>query len=417
MVFKLRKNVKFSNGSDFKADDVLFTLQYAVKSASTAIWSSMDAANSKVIDDYTFELALKKTDVTVLNLLGIPSYFSILDKQTCEKDLSAMGSKPIGTGPYKLKSWIVGDTVTLEKNTSYWGVKPLIQVIILRKIAESAQRVIELQTGGVDFIYDAPSTSLANLKSTGKYTIDENPAYLVQNLYFNAGTTKTMANDNLRKAIAYAIDYDSIVKMAGNNSGSVPASFASRMASGSNILNPSGKLWWSYSAAKAKEYMSKAGYPNGITLNFLTNADNPFALAATEQLANNFKAVGINIVVKQMSLGPMIGYILNLDNPWDVVFFGNAEASVMMQSLRLDKTQCPFLAFKRDAQQSILDSMFTTTDPKKQNAAIKKLGVYFGENVPFVPFYESEDIFAYTKNLSGIQYDGSLLNMKNVYFK
>lgn len=418
LVFKLRQGVKFHNGNAFTAADVLFTLQYAVKSPISNIYSVVDIDNCKVIDDYTFELALKRPDSLILSYIGIPNQTSILDKETCEADPKSMQSNPVGTGPYKLKNWVVGDTVTLERYSDYWGKKPIIKDLVFRKISESTQRVIELETGGVDFIYDAPISSVASLKKeTDKYTIFQNPSFLITNLYFNATPGKTMDNLELRKAIAYAIDYDAIVKGAANGAGAPPASFASRIAVGAENLNPKGTQLWPYDVAKAKESMAKAGYPNGgLTLNLVVNPDNPLQSGSVEQIANSLKAIGITLNIKQSSLGALIGYVLNVNNPWDIVVFGNAEPTSVLQAARMDKTQCPFLAYKRDDQQKILDQMWTTTDSAKMADLLKQLSVNFNENVPYVPYHEDLNIMAAASNLQGIKFSGAYLRFEHLYF-
>lgn len=415
IVFHLREGVKFHNGETFKADDVLFTLDYALKSPTSNIYASIDIENTKVIDDYTIEVALTKPDSIILPRFGAAPCLSILNRKACEADPDAMGTNPVGTGPYKYKDWVIGDTTTVERFDDYWGEKPYIKTIVYRKVSETTQRVIELETGGVDFAYDVPFTSVESLKGSG-YTVQERPALLVENIYFNADPGKTLADVNLRKAMAYAIDYKSIVAGAANGAGDVPAAFASREAIGFNAISD-GSAWIQQDIEKAKEYMAAAGYPDGgLTLNAYSNADNPRMAAAIEIMSNQFAQIGITLNVTQLSLGQLIGFILDTNNPWDFVLFGNSEMMVELQAARFDRAQCPFLTPHTDEMQAILDKMWAATDEAEMKKLTKELNNYVVDNMIIIPYYESAEFHASTSNMKGFNYNVNAVDFSKVWF-
>ncbi len=416
--FKLREGVQFHNGNTFNADDVHFSLTSAINSPTVDVYSAIDLPNCKVIDEYTYELALKQPDSIILSKLGASSYLSIVDKETCEADPDSMGTNPVGTGPYMYKDWIIGDTVTVERFEGYWGEPAPIKTIVYRKVAEASQRVIELETGGVDFAYDIPFSSVEGLKANPNLKVLERPGLLINNLYFNAvAPDKPLADVNLRRAISYAIDYDAILKGAALGAGAVPASFASRASIGSNVLNPSGEPWRTYDLDKAKEYMAETAYANTpLTLEFYLNADNAFMVSAVEILANQLKEIGITLNITQNSLGPLIGFVLDSNNPWDIVFFGNAEGTVLLQAARFDKAQCPFLTPHTDEMQAICDRLWACTDPVEANNIAAELNDYVVDNVIIIPINENLQIDASVANLDGFVVDNQSYVLQKMFF-
>ena len=270
----------------------------------------------------------------------------------------------------------------------------------------------------MDFAYDIPFSSVESLKSNPNLQVLERPGLLINNLYFNAvAADKPLADVNLRRAISYAIDYEAIIKGAALGAGDVPSCFASRASIGANVLNPSGEAWRKQDLAKAKEYMAQTAYADTpLTLEFYLNADNAFMVSAVEILANQLKAIGITLNITQNSLGPLIGFVLDSNNPWDIVFFGNAEGTVLLQAARFDRAQCPFLTPHTDEMQAICDRLWACTDPTEANNIAKELNDYVVDNVIIIPINENLQIDAGVANLDGFVVDNQSYVLQRLFF-
>lgn len=416
LVFKLREGVVFSNGNPFNAEDVLFTFQYASTSTVKDMLNMIDFDNCKVIDEYTFELALVRPDVRVITQIGHPSFMSMLDKETCEADPEAMDTSPVGTGPYKLKEWVAGDSVTLVRNENYWGEPAMIETLIFRNIPEATQRTIELETGGVDVVYDLQNTAADSLAGKEGIAILSQPGLLIQNIYVNTTGGKPMENLDLRKALAYAIKADDIVKGAFDGGGSAPASFASRAAVGFDKLSD-GSEFYPQDLEKAKEHLAAAGYAEGeLTLNIVVD-DSAQRVAAVEILQNQFKQVGINLNIMQFDFGTALGTALDPSNDWDLFLLADGNATVLMQCERLDKNSAPFQTYTSEALQGMVEELFSSGDSARQEALFGEIGDYFQENVPFVPYCEEVINMAIPDNLQGFEiFQGIAVFCKDLYF-
>jgi len=118
---------------------------------------------------------------------------------------------PIGTGPYMLKSWSVGDKLVLVANPHYWGKKPKIGTIIFKPISDNAARLQALQTGEIQGYDLVDPADIGTVKSSSKTKILNRPAFNVGYVGINQ-KFKPFDNPLVRQALAYALDRNSVVK-------------------------------------------------------------------------------------------------------------------------------------------------------------------------------------------------------------
>src|SRR5690606_3967766 len=133
--FNLRQGVKWHDGEDFTAEDVLFTYEAVLLEENAIDWRSNLIQNGEpfqfeVVDDYTFKVILSQPDATVLTALAIPivpahafSSLNVLD--------APFNTAPIGTGPYRFVEWNTGENVVLEAHTDYWRGAPKIGRLVV----------------------------------------------------------------------------------------------------------------------------------------------------------------------------------------------------------------------------------------------------------------------------------------------
>ena len=120
-VIKLKEGVKFSNGEDFTSEDVAYTLNRVAQSdAYGYIFGQIDPNSYDTSDPHVIKFKLKAPDATFKAALSHPAA-SMVDKTTTEKDPEALGTNPVGTGPFKLDDWKKLDNTALSYNENYWG--------------------------------------------------------------------------------------------------------------------------------------------------------------------------------------------------------------------------------------------------------------------------------------------------------
>lgn len=258
--FKLKEGVKFSDGTYFNAE--------AVKKNLTAIsknpkwwWLaiSQDFKSIEIIDEYKFKLIMTKPSPAVLsNLLPYcplgmvaPSTITSFDPVTYE------GS--IGTGPYKLSDYEVNRYYTFVKNEHYWGEEQEWDKVTLKIIPDSEARILALATGEIDIIVGSSFLSIDAinaLKGDSKYTAKISDTLVdKRNIKVNS-KSNILKDDNIRKAIAYAINREEIVSSIFSGYEDISNSWLIEDLQHCNVsIEP-----FTFNIEKAKNLLDEAGW-------------------------------------------------------------------------------------------------------------------------------------------------------------
>lgn len=294
MMIHLRDDVYFHNGDKLTAEDVLFSFTRGSKMAvSASTFSFLDAENSKVIDDTTLELKFKQPYAQALYVMSDGRGAIVPKKYMEEVGEDAFAIKPMGSGHYVFGSWTSGTEIRMTRNENYWGEKAKTENLVFKVIPEASNRVIELETGGVDGAYEISGSDVARINEMPNAHVVMGPGYRYYTLTFSM-QDEILQNQDLRYAISYAIDKESLVNavFAGTAepaTGFYPANVFAFKEFG--VLP--------YDLDKAKEYMEKAGYPDGLTLKFdYEPREQDRALA--EAIQNMVGKIGIKLEMYEM---------------------------------------------------------------------------------------------------------------------
>jgi peptide/nickel transport system substrate-binding protein len=271
--FKLRPNVKFTNGEPFNASVVKFNFERAFKpdlksSKGTSFRTILDATTPvTVIDDLTVQLKTKAPYALLLERL-VP-FWLVPQKYTLEKGDSAYGLAPIGTGPYTFVEWNQGQSATIKKNPDYWGDKATFETITYRQIAETTTAVAELLAGTADIAYGLTPDTMESVKASGKADVVPYRGVEVIEVRMDPiprGGPNPFTDKRVRLAANYAVDKEAIAKnLLGGYSTVVATNILPWMFGHDPNVKP-----YPYDLNKAKQLMAEAGHPNGIDVRFLS---------------------------------------------------------------------------------------------------------------------------------------------------
>ncbi len=221
--FTLRHGVKFHDGSDFKADAVVWNLEKVLNDKSPQFDAKQAAqvkpripaiASYKKIDDYTVEITTKDVDALFIYqlpwfLIGSPAQWEKMGK-----DWAKVAMQPSGTGPFKLDKLVPRERAELVKNASYWDKTRLAKTdrVILMPIPDALTRANALLNGQVDLIETPPADVLPQLKATG-FRVVQNVTPHVWPYHFSTQPGSPWTDIRVRKAANLAIDREAIVKL------------------------------------------------------------------------------------------------------------------------------------------------------------------------------------------------------------
>ncbi len=312
-IFSLRKAVKFHDGSDFSADDVVFTFERAPNvpnsPSSFAIFTKGKTVTK--LDDYTIQVKTGKPHPLTPNDISQVNIISRKAAQGASTEDFNSGKAAVGTGPFRFIKWVPGDRLILQRNDNYWGAKAEWAVVNIRVIKSAPSRVAALLAGDVDFIDNVPTTDIARLKQDKNLTLSQGVSNRVIYLHLDhdrddspfvksidGGPIKNPLKDvRVRKAISKAINRDLIVERVMEGV-AIPA--GQLLPEGFFGVSPKLKPE-KYDPEGAKKLLAEAGVPDGFQLTIHGPNDRYINDAKiAEAIAQMLTKVGIKTAVETM---------------------------------------------------------------------------------------------------------------------
>jgi peptide/nickel transport system substrate-binding protein len=428
--FKLRKGVKFHDGTPFNANAVKVSFERVINKDhpfykyGTWRYPALGLGPVKevqVIDDYTVAL---KTDKPFAPLVANLALWlcPILSPAAIEKYKEDIGRNPVGTGPFKFVKWVKDDQIIMERNDDYWGQKALLDKIILKSIPEVSARYMALQSGAIDLADDLDPDSIQMAKNNANFKLIERPSVNVG--YLSLNTQKPILNNKLvRQAIAHAIDKETIVKTIFRGL-AIPAV---------NPFPPS--IWgyndkikdYEYNVQKAKDLLAKAGYPKGFDIELwampVSRAYMPEPVKTAELIQAYLAAVGINAKIVRLEWGVYLDKTSK--GEYDMCMMGwlggNADPDNFLYGLLSSdniKPPAANIAFWDNAEFTrLVKESQVVFDKNKRAGNYLAAQQIFHEEEPWVPLAHSTVVRVFNKKLHDVPLRPNGLNSFQTIWK
>jgi len=292
ITFKLRKGVKFHDGTDFNAQAVKWNLDKEMSPGSANIASTTNWKSIEVVDDYTFKVNLKTWQNTALITFSSTAVAQMSPTAFDKQGIDALRWKMVGTGPFVQTDFQRDVVLGFVKNTSYWDQsKPYIDKLQILYSTDLMTCAALLKSGGAEILNCQGSTLTANDVEKAGFKIVTQPAGtggLSCLTPDSANPDSPWAKAKVRMAAEYALDKESMAKTFG-----MGYSIAAYQVCASNSQGYDPSLTpRKYDTSKAKQLLAEAGYPNGFKTTIIAA---PFGLNRDLIVAVQayFKAVGI----------------------------------------------------------------------------------------------------------------------------
>lgn len=291
--FNLQPTAKFASGSPVNAEAVVKSMQFIKDNANTtgAIKSAVSVLESAIaMDESTVEVRLSQPSNNWLYSMGGAAGV-IIDPAGYD----SMATKPMGSGPYQLKSWSKGESVVLERSASYWGTAARFDQATFKYYADANAENTAMLSGELDVISNVQAPeALTEFSDPGKYQIIDGTTQAEVVLGFNNAKTP-FDSLQVRQAINYGIDRKALLDTVWAGKG---------MLIGSMV--PPTDPWYEdlsgaypYDPAKARELLAEAGHPDGLTVNLRIPAM-PYTTASAQFIASQLEQVGVTVEVEEM---------------------------------------------------------------------------------------------------------------------
>lgn len=417
--FHLRDNVKWHDGTDFTAEDVVFSyhtifapdykgrsynavLQRVVGAQDVKNGNAEIAEGIKALDDYTVEVTVTEAMVKTLNDLAItpiPKHY--YDKATAD-EIAGLDRDPLGNGPFKLRNYEVEQYVDLEPNIEYWQGSPKLNGIIWKVVARQNE-LSEFEIGAIDavnFENTIENYEIIEEYDHGQLLNNWNNGYTFASFNFR---NPIFQDKNVRQALTYGLNRDGFVKsFFGDLGGEVahtPISPVSWAYPDQSQLNE-----YEYNPDKANELLDEAGweisddgyrYKDGEKLAFTWTTYNEaeWSTQITALAAENWKQIGVECIIELMdfnSLSELISDPSNSDK-WDMYNMAWVLTEDPDMYSTFSRTTFPpgnnRGCFENDEIEELMLKGLYEFDQKARKDIYQELAVMFNEELPYIFVY------------------------------
>jgi peptide/nickel transport system substrate-binding protein len=402
--FYLRKGVKFHNGEEMKASDVVYSFKRATSPKGARVQYIMKAVDPKgleIVDDYT---VIVRTNVPLSPFVSYLPYIgaAIISEKYYEEKGDAASLHPVGTGPFKFVEWKKGDRVVLNRNDEYWGEKPAYENLIIRAITEANSRVIELETGGVDMIYAVTANDVKRIEENPKLELKRRLSTTFMYLGFN---TKKAPMDNVkfRQAVDYAIDEEGINASVYRGVGVyTPGPVTPKQ----NYYDDSDTKC-KYDPEKAKALLKEIGKDKGVTLELWTD-ERKDRQDMAQIVQSQLKEVGIDVVIKVLEAGAFIDGTIKGEHQmyiqgWGAVGFPDPDNNIYGPLHSDQIPQNNYSYYSNPELDKLLDLNRQLPDGPEREKVVKDVQKFIRQEVPYLTITNSEQVIGvrkYVKNFN-----------------
>jgi peptide/nickel transport system substrate-binding protein len=422
---KLKKDVKWSDGQPFTADDVVFTYNEMLKE-SNAGWAYsqliFDGKPVKVekVDDNTVKFTLPTVGASAMELLGnifiMPKHIYAGEANI---ENSPKNATPVGTGPYKLQEYKSGQYVKFISNENYFLGAPKIKNVTFREIQDANTAQLALQSGEINALAVQP-TDITKLGTKNNLNIVPYDEGRVGYMAFNL-TSKTVQNKDVRKAILYALDRSQMITAAY-----VSDKYAKPVYSFlPNESKYSSKDVEKYdtNAAKSKELLTKAGVSNlKFKLAYISNNVPQQKQAVIIQ--ENLKAVGVDVELLGMDSAAMNENLKKHNGKFDM-YLGGYIMGIdpdTFNSLFLTGSASNYMAYSNKEIDKLFNQGRVETDVAKRKDIYNNIQKLLQDDAVFYPILENKRVLAIDSRVSGIEEAGmvpvyTFEDMSKLYYK
>ena len=392
--FTLREGVKFHNGDEVTAEDVVYSISRCADTTD----------GTPLVEAFSVIQSVEAVDArTVAITIAEPSneFISYMTTAILPADYDQQDTAPVGTGPFKFVSRAAQDNIVLEKFDEYWGTPAYLDKVTFKIMENADSLVMSLQSGAIDLCSHLTSTQVAQLG--GDFYVAEGTMNLVQALYLN-NAEKPFDDVRVRQALCYAVDKQGIIDLAFDGYGSPIGS--SMYPTFGKYFDESLTNYYTKDVEKAKSLLADAGYPNGFEMTITVPSNYQPHIDTAQVLVEQLKEIGVTAKIELVEWGTWVSDVYagrQFQSTVVGVDASNMTARALLERFTSDYAK-NFINYNNADYDALFQQALTTYDDAGQTAIYKAMEKNLTENAANVYIQDLADLVAVRQGLEGVTF-------------
>ncbi|MDR2141157.1 MAG: peptide-binding protein [Deltaproteobacteria bacterium] len=416
ITFKLRPNLTWEDGQPLTAQDCVFTWRLMSDPLTATPYGEpfTQIETAQALDDLTFIVTYKRPLARALGIWG----FGIMPRHLLEgQDLSAspLARRPVGSGPFRLESWEVGQRIIMAASDNFYLGRPFLDGLITRVIPDMATQMMELKTGTLDNMKLTPDQweeAQADPRLSETYNFFKYPDFAYTYLGFNLQDPR-LADVRVRQAIAYALDKTEIIEGVILGLGQ-PAN--GPFKPGTWAHNPKVSPY-PYDPKRAAALLAEAGWTDTdrdgyvdkggqrFVLTIMTNQGNKVREQTGLVIQSRLKEVGIEVKLRIIEWAAFLKEYID-KKAFEAIIMGwtiplDPDLFDVWHSSKTKPGELNFISYRNPEVDRLIDEGRFTLDQAKRKQAYDRIQEIFYQDVPYVFLYVPESLVAIHKRFVG----------------
>ena len=392
--FTLREGVKFHNGDEVTAEDVVYSISRCADTTDgTPLVEAFSVIQSvEAVDARTVAITIAEPSNEFISYMTTAILPAGYDKQDTD---------PVGTGPFKFVSRTAQDSVVLEKFDEYWGTPANLDKVTLKIIENADSLMMSLQSGAIDLCSHLTSTQVAQLGDD--FNVAEGTMNLVQAMYLN-NAEKPFDDVRVRQALCYAVDKQAIIDIAFDGYGS-PIGSSMYPAFG-KYFDDSLTNYYTKDVEKAKTLLADAGYPNGFEMTITVPSNYKPHMDTAEVLVQQLAEIGVKATIQPIEWESWVSDVY-VGRQFQSTVVG-VDASTMTARALLERFTSTygknFINYNNADYDDLFQQVLASSDDAEQTTLYKQMEQNLTENAANVYIQDLADLVAVRKGLEGVTF-------------
>ena len=392
--FTLREGVKFHNGDEVTAEDVVYSISRCADTTD----------GTPLVEAFSVIQSVEAVDArTVAITIAEPSneFISYMTTAILPAGYDQQDTAPVGTGPFKFVSRAAQDNIVLERFDEYWGTPAYLDKVTFKIMENADSLVMSLQSGAIDLCSHLTSTQVAQLG--GDFYVAEGTMNLVQALYLN-NAEKPFDDVRVRQALCYAVDKQGIIDLAFDGYGS-PIGSSMYPAFG-KYFDESLTNYYTKDVEKAKSLLTDAGYPNGFEMTITVPSNYQPHIDTAQVLVEQLKEIGVTAKIELVEWGTWVSDVYagrQFQSTVVGVDASNMTARALLERFTSDYAK-NFINYNNADYDALFQQALTTYDDAGQTAIYKAMEKNLTENAANVYIQDLADLVAVRQGLEGVTF-------------